>query len=73
MKKNYSFIFLLFTIFFSAQNKVLDSLAVVLRQTTNLPKKTQLLNKISDSYKTSDPNAMQKFANEALELAKKNK
>lgn len=71
MKKNYSFIFLLFTIFLSAQNKVLDSLAVVLSQTTNLPKRTQLLNKISDSYKTSDPNAMQKFASEALELAKK--
>ncbi|WP_294296090.1 histidine kinase [uncultured Chryseobacterium sp.] len=71
MKKNYSFVFLLVTIFLFAQNKVSDSLAVLLSQTTDLPERTQLLNRISDSYKTSDPNAMQKFANEALELARK--
>lgn len=71
MKKNYFFIFLLFTLFFNAQNKLTDSLAAVLGQTTNPSERTQLLNRISDSYKTSDPNAMQKFAHEALGLAKK--
>ncbi len=71
MKKNYSFIFLLFAILLSAQNKVSDSLAGVLSQTTNPSERISLLNRISDSYKTSDPNAMRKFANDALELAKK--
>ncbi|MGG5208061.1 tetratricopeptide repeat protein [Chryseobacterium sp. MIQD13] len=48
-----------------------DSLVIVLNKTSDLSKRAGILNGISDSYKTSDPDAMQKFANEALQSAKK--
>ncbi|NML71810.1 tetratricopeptide repeat protein [Chryseobacterium sp. RP-3-3] len=50
-----------------------DSLVIILNKTTDLSKRTEILNKISDSYKTSDPDAMQKYAQEALQSAKKTK
>ncbi|MCT2406320.1 tetratricopeptide repeat protein [Chryseobacterium antibioticum] len=50
-----------------------DSLVIILNKTTDLSKRTEILNKISDSYKTSDPDAMQKYAEEALQSAKKTK
>jgi tetratricopeptide (TPR) repeat protein len=72
MKKNYSLIFFFFIITsFSAQKKVPDSLVIILNKTNDLSKRAEILNKISDSYKTSDPDAMQKFAKEALYSAKK--
>lgn len=71
MKKNYCLIFLFFLFSVYSQDKTQDSLRLLLKATGNIAEKTTLLNQLSDSYKTSDPYAMQNFAKQALQLAKK--
>ncbi|AZA85343.1 hypothetical protein EG349_00295 [Chryseobacterium shandongense] len=71
MKKNYCLIFLLFLFSVYSQDRTQDSLRLLLRSTGNVAKQTAILNTLSDSYKTSDPYAMQSFAKQALQLAKK--
>lgn len=72
MKKNYCLIFLLFLFSVYSQDRTQDSLRLLLRSTGNVAEQTAILNKLSDSYKTSDPYVMQSFAKQALQLAKKN-
>lgn len=72
MKKNYCLVFLLFSFSVYSQDRTQDSLHLLLRTTGNVAEQTSLLNKLSDSYKNSDPNIMQDFAKQALRLAKKN-
>ncbi len=50
---------------------MVDSLVVVLNRTKNDIDKAELLNAISDSYKTTDPKVMLDYANRALQLSKK--
>jgi tetratricopeptide (TPR) repeat protein len=72
MKKNYCLIFLLFLFSVHSQDRTQDSLRLLLRSTGNVAEQTAILNKLSDSYKTSDPYVMQSFAKQALQLAKNN-
>lgn len=71
MKKVYVLIFTLSLFLIPAQNTGVDSLIHALHQTTDVSLKTELLNTISDAYKSSDPDAMQKYAHKALVNAKK--
>ncbi|UFH33186.1 tetratricopeptide repeat protein [Chryseobacterium sp. C-71] len=71
MKKVYVLIFTLSLFLIHAQNTGVDSLIHALYQTTDVSLKTELLNTISDAYKNSDPDAMQKYAHKALVNAKK--
>lgn len=71
MKKVYILIFTLSLFLVPAQNTDADSLVRTLNQTTDMSLKTELLNKISDAYKSSDPDAMQKYAGKALVSARK--
>ena len=67
-------VFFLIVVFFTtvySQNKVADSLVIVLSRTKNDIDKAELLNAISDSYKTTDPKWMLKYAEKALQLSKK--
>jgi tetratricopeptide (TPR) repeat protein len=54
-----------------SQTSKTDSLVAVLHHTQNDIDKVKLLNTISDHYKTSDPNRMLQYANEALKLSQK--
>lgn len=62
----------MFLCFIYSQNITQDSLHLLLRRTSDIAKQTSLLNQLSESYKSSDPYAMQNFAKQALQLAKKN-
>ena len=64
--------FLLISLFANAQNKVVDSLTNLLNTSKSEIKKAQLLNQISDEYKTINPKEMIDFASKALQLAQKN-
>ena len=64
--------FLLISLFANAQNKVVDSLTNLLNTSKSEIKKAQLLNQISDEYKTINPKDMIDFASKALQLAQKN-
>ena len=67
-------VFFLIVVFFTAansQNKTADSLVVVLNRSKSDIDKAELLNAISDSYKTTDPKWMLKYAQMALQLSKK--
>ncbi|MDY0089070.1 MAG: tetratricopeptide repeat protein [Flavobacteriaceae bacterium] len=63
------FLFCFWSIF--AQNKEIDSLKQVLETSKNDIEKSQVLNQISDLYKTQNPTLMFDFANQALELSQK--
>lgn len=54
-----------------AQNKEIDSLKQILDTSKNDIEKTQILNQISDLYKSENPVLMMDFANQALELSQK--
>ena len=64
--------FLLISLFANAQNKVVDSLTNLLNTSKSEIKKAQLLNQISDEYKTINPKDMIDFASRALQLSQKN-
>ena len=70
--KNLSLYFLL-TVFAvcSSQNKIVDSLTLVLQKTKNDIDKAQLLNAIADEYKLSNPKLLLQYANQALQLSTK--
>ncbi|ASK31696.1 hypothetical protein CEY12_16945 [Chryseobacterium sp. T16E-39] len=72
MEKKYFLLFFILPMFITAQNFRADSLIHIFKQETDTSKKTELLNMISDAYKTSDPVIMQKYALEALVSARKN-
>ena len=63
------FLFSFITVF--AQHKEIDSLKKLLETSKNDIEKSQLLNHISDLYKTQNPDLMFDFANRALELSQK--
>ena len=63
--------FLLISFSASSQNGAVDSLKLVLKNSKNDIDKAQILNAISDEYKTSDPKLMVIYATQALELSKK--
>ena len=73
MRKNLILFFIVFIIHAFAQNPQLDSLLLALQHNQDQNQKTILLNKISEQYKTSDPDSMKKYANQALQLAQKQK
>lgn len=72
MKKNYCLVFLFLLISVYSQDRIQDSLRLLLYSTSNIAKRASILNQLSESYKSSDPYAMQNFAKQALQLAKKN-
>ncbi|MDP2161712.1 MAG: tetratricopeptide repeat protein [Flavobacterium sp.] len=55
----------------SSQNAVADSLLIALENSKNEIEKTQILNTISDYYKSSDPKRMKEYAQKALQLSQK--
>lgn len=72
MKQNLLLVpFLLFSIVVNSQNQKIDSLNLALKKVKNDIDKVQVLNAISDEYKTSNPKMMIQFANKALELSKR--
>ncbi|GGD31687.1 tetratricopeptide repeat-containing sensor histidine kinase [Flavobacterium orientale] len=54
-----------------SQNAVTDSLLTALENSKNEIEKTQILNAISDYYKSSDPKRMKEYAQKALQLSQK--
>ncbi len=52
-----------------AQNERMDSLNIALKRAKNDIDKVETLNAIADEYKTSDPQKMLQFAQQALQLA----
>lgn len=57
------------TFFAIGQNKVIDSLKLILKNTSSEIQKTKVLNKLADEYKTNDPNLTVYYANQALKMA----
>jgi len=72
MRKILLFLLLIPAIWISAQSAV-DSLLTVLKKEKNPNQITALQNQISDAYKHTDPEQMQKFAFLALANSRKNK
>ncbi|UQB67674.1 tetratricopeptide repeat protein [Epilithonimonas zeae] len=72
MRKILLFLMLIPAIWISAQSAV-DSLLTVLKKEKNPNQITALQNQISDAYKHTDPEQMQKFALLALTNSRKNK
>ncbi len=67
-------LFLLFfflNVYVYAQDKTIDSLFLVLKNTKNETVQLKLYNTISDQYKYSDGNKVAEFGNKALQLSKK--
>ncbi len=64
-------ILLSFTLFVSAQNKVIDSLTLQLKNTKSDIVRAKTLNVIANEYKTTNPKLMLENANKALLLSKK--
>src|SRR5690554_2564721 len=68
-------LFLVFSLFsfisVFAQHKEIDSLKKLLETSKNDIEKSQILNQISDLYKTHNPVLMMDFANQALEISQK--
>lgn len=65
-------IFLLFSFLIGfSQNQEIDSLKRVLEGSKNDIEKSQVLNQISDLYKSQNPVLMMDFANQALEISQK--
>lgn len=74
MTNKIKFLSILFLLSFCgvfAQSKEIDSLKQILNTSKNDIEKSQLLNQISDLYKTQSPSLMFDFANQALELSQK--
>ncbi|NMH29555.1 tetratricopeptide repeat-containing sensor histidine kinase [Flavobacterium silvaticum] len=65
------FFCLLFLMPVFGQNGTADSLSRLLPKVKNDIERADLLNRISDAYKTSDPEKMQAYANQALGLSQK--
>lgn len=65
------YFFLFYSVAALCQNKAADSLVLVLNKAKNDIDKVQLLNAISNEYKTSDPKLMSDYAEKALLLSKK--
>ncbi|WP_395043617.1 tetratricopeptide repeat protein [Flavobacterium sp.] len=63
---------LLISMFANAQNKEIDSLTLLLKNSKSDIKKAELLNQIADEYKTINPKEMIVFANKALQLSQNN-
>lgn len=66
-----SILFLISFVGVFAQHREIDSLKQILDTSKNDIEKTQILNQISDLYKTQNPDLMFDFANRALELSQK--
>lgn len=72
MKSKLLLVFLFsFTLFVTAQNKVIDSLTIQLKNTKSDIVKAKTLNAIADEYKTSNAKLMLEYAKKALLLSKK--
>ena len=72
MKLKLLFLLFLFqTISIYSQDKTIDSLFLVLKNTKNETVQLKLYNTISDQYKYSDGNKVAEFGNKALQLSKK--
>ena len=72
MKSKLLFFFLFsFTLFVTAQNKVIDSLTIQLKNAKSDIVKAKTLNTIANEYKTTNPKLMLEYANKALLLSKK--
>ena len=65
------FLFLFFNVYVYPQDKTLDSLFLVLKNTKNQTQQAQLYNAISNQYKYSDGTKVTEFANKALQLSRK--
>lgn len=63
-------IVLMVTLVLVQQNKVIDSLLVLLNKTKSDIDKVKILNHLADEYKTSDPKKTIYYATKALELSK---
>lgn len=66
-----SILFLISFVGVFAQHREIDSLKQILDTSKNDIEKTQILNQISNLYKTQNPDLMFDFANRALELSQK--
>lgn len=66
-----SHIVLLITFVLVQQNKVIDSLLVLLNKTRSDIDKVKIYNHLADEYKTSNPKATIYYATKALQLSKK--
>src|SRR5690554_7095896 len=65
-------VFLLFSFLIGlSQQQEIDSLKRILEASENDIEKSQVLNQISDLYKSQNPVLMMDFANQALELSQK--
>lgn len=72
MKSKLLLLFLFsFTLFVSAQNKVIDSLTIQLKNAKSDIVKAKTLNNIANEYKTTNPKLMLDYANKALLLSRK--
>ena len=72
MKSKLLLVFLFsFTLFVTAQNKVIDSLSIQLKNVKSDIVKAKTLNTIANEYKTTNPKLMLEYANKALVLSKK--
>lgn len=72
MKSKLLLVFLFsFTLFVTAQNKVIDSLTIQLKNTKSDIVKAKTLNAIADEYKTSNAKLMLEYAKKALLVSKK--
>lgn len=66
MKPLFTLLLFCFFVINSAQKSAPDSLLSILKGTKDIDKVTMLQNQISEAYQSSDPNAMQKYAEYAL-------
>lgn len=71
MKSRLFLVFMLFTLFVSAQSSDIDSLLLKLNNTESDILKAKLLNIIADKYKNTNPKLMLEYANKSLVLSKK--
>jgi tetratricopeptide (TPR) repeat protein len=72
MKPKLLLVFLFsFTLFVTAQNKVIDSLTIQLKNAKSDIVKAKTLNTIANEYKTTNPKLMLEYANKALLVSKK--
>lgn len=72
MKRHVLLVFLLLlSAMVSAQERSVDSLMTALSKSKNDIEKVDLINAVSDAYKTSDAAKMREFASKALDLSRK--
>jgi len=73
MKQKLLILFVCFGLVVFAQQKKADSLQLLLKASKNDIDRVKNLNLVADAYKTIDIKQVNKYANEALDLSKKNR